>query len=581
MQQKSWFWPSLAGLILVFLTVLLGYLALTDSLTTDEKAHLPAGVSYVTLLDSRLNPEHPPLMKIFTGLSVELFTHAKLPVLDSVWQGTNQQTEFADRFVSTNQSIHHQIIVSGRLPFICLTVVFGLLLYLWLSRRYSQPIGLIGLALYAFSPTIISHGHLVTFDVPAAFGYFITLISFNAFVYMPSARRATVAGLCLGVALLIKFSALLLIPILFLSLILWLLIRRPRAPKVLIWQFLFSLLISLTVVLCVYQAVTWHYPSAKNRSDILVATEGYGHRSIISLSADLAGNRLTQPLGQYLFGAILTAHRSDSGTPSYFLGQVTNSGDHRYFPVLLATKETLPTVIVLILGLLIVLGNLMFKGKKRSTIVWSAWLEENFTVCLIGITIVAYWVLAIISPLNIGYRHVLPTIPLLIILVCQPLNQWLSTGRGDQHWLRPAIIGGLIVWGFLELMSSYPYVLNYYNELAGGPALGYRVAVDSNYDWGQDLLRLAAFVKQNKITQLKLDYFGGDEPAVYLGSTYQHWQSNMGPVSGWFAISATIRQDATGIHRSDSLIGAADQYQWLSGQRPVAQIGSIFVYHLP
>ena len=34
-----------------------------DSLTMDELAHLPAGYSYLTQKDMRLNPEHPPLIK--------------------------------------------------------------------------------------------------------------------------------------------------------------------------------------------------------------------------------------------------------------------------------------------------------------------------------------------------------------------------------------------------------------------------------------------------------------------------------------------------------------------------------------
>ena len=49
---------------------------------------------------------------------------------------------------------------------------------------------------------------------------------------------------------------------------------------------------------------------------------------------------------------------------------------------------------------------------------------------------------------------------------------------------------------------------------AGRPTAG-GVLVDSNLDWGQDLKRLAAWMRQNGITRVKLSYFGSADPSYY------------------------------------------------------------------
>ncbi|HIP50327.1 MAG TPA: hypothetical protein EYG99_02655, partial [Candidatus Pacebacteria bacterium] len=45
-------------------------LAWTDSLTFDEVAHISAGYTYAKAHDYRLNPEHPPLLKVLSGIAI-------------------------------------------------------------------------------------------------------------------------------------------------------------------------------------------------------------------------------------------------------------------------------------------------------------------------------------------------------------------------------------------------------------------------------------------------------------------------------------------------------------------------------
>ena len=53
----------IAAGLLIFIFLMAFFSMRDDSATMDEVAHLPAGYSYLTQKDMRLNPEHPPLMK--------------------------------------------------------------------------------------------------------------------------------------------------------------------------------------------------------------------------------------------------------------------------------------------------------------------------------------------------------------------------------------------------------------------------------------------------------------------------------------------------------------------------------------
>src|SRR6266516_105459 len=56
-----------AAALVAFIVLALGDL-LSASPTSDETAHLVAGYSYLVAHDYRLNPEHPPLAKMFAAL---------------------------------------------------------------------------------------------------------------------------------------------------------------------------------------------------------------------------------------------------------------------------------------------------------------------------------------------------------------------------------------------------------------------------------------------------------------------------------------------------------------------------------
>ena len=68
------------------------------------------------------------------------------------------------------------------------------------------------LSLFAFSPSFLAHGHLVTTDVASAFGMLVAMYFWLEFLKQPTKGAIGKAGVALALALLFKFSAVLLLP---------------------------------------------------------------------------------------------------------------------------------------------------------------------------------------------------------------------------------------------------------------------------------------------------------------------------------------------------------------------------------
>ena len=154
--------------------------------------------------------------------------------------------------------------------------------------------------------------------------------------------------------------------------------------------------------------------------------------------------------------------------------------------------------------------------------------------------------------------------------------------------IKAAILAAVLVWYLVSSLIAYPHFLSYYNLITGGTSFGYKYVTDSNYDWGQDLKRLAVWAKENLPPEEKIavDYFGGSNPKYYLGDQMEYWWSAKGtPVTDgikWLAISINTVQSAKGKLAANQIRRPEDEYQWLNEPyKPFARAGtSIFIYKL-
>ncbi|MDO8663839.1 MAG: glycosyltransferase family 39 protein, partial [Candidatus Wildermuthbacteria bacterium] len=508
-------------LLFVFLITLFSVKG--DSLTMDELAHLPAGYSYLTQKDMRLNPEHPPLIKDLAAIPLLFIKDIHFPSDIKAWKDDiNGQWDFGNNFLFKSGNPADKMIFAGRIPMILLLLLLGFYIFKIAKEFFGNKTALLSLFLFSFSPTLLAHGRLVTTDVGAAFGVVLATYYFLKSLRNPTFKNIILAGLAFGVAELLKFSLILLVPFfIFLGIIYW------RRIKVLISVFgIGAILIGL-----VYQYHIWNYPSTRQVSDAKLTLASFQSRPVADLLVWMADKPVLRPYAQYGLGLAMVLQRTAGGNTTYFFGEVSSTAWKKYFPTVYLIKEPLAFHILTLLALIFAVW-----GIKRFR------LKQHFPVFAMLSFIGIYWVTSMTSNLNIGVRHLLPIFPFAIILVSAAIARLL---KEPYLKLRYAALGILILWQAITVIKVYPSFLAYFNELAGGPSNGYKYVADSNLDWGQDLKKLKKWIDENPPAggQVYLDYFGGADTKYYFKEKYAPWWGDRNPAElpkgSYLAVSAT------------------------------------------
>ena len=92
-------------------------------------------------------------------------------------------------------------------------VALGLLVFAWSRRLFGDGGGLLSLALFATSPTLLAHGRMLTSDMSAALGLLGCAALLWWLLQRPSAPRVLICGLAVGALLTCKLSGVLVVPI--------------------------------------------------------------------------------------------------------------------------------------------------------------------------------------------------------------------------------------------------------------------------------------------------------------------------------------------------------------------------------
>lgn len=570
------------GLLVLMLG--LAFFSIKDRANTmDELAHTPAGYSYIIKQDMRLNPEHPPLLKDLAGLSVLIGSKiTKTPIYfpdqTKSWQeDLNGQWDFGRELLFRNNNDADNIIFFARLPMLLIMLVLGWYVFRWAREAYGNKAGLLALFLYSLSPTFLAHGRLVTTDVGAAAAFFISIYYLVKWLKEPTRKNMVIAGLVFGLALLTKFSLVLLIPYFIFIVFVWVLINNPlknpwfyRLFKAGIGLLLIGL-IGMALVWPVYQFHTWNYPVERQLADAQANLKTYGGRWLADPVIWMSDKPILRPYGQFFTGLLMVIQRAAGGNTTYFLGEISNQAWSYYFPVVFLIKIPLAFLILILLAI----SRLTIKTDSQNQT-----LVKLTKFSLISFLIL-YWFTSIRSNLNIGIRHILPTFPVLYILVSGQISKVLEK---DKKIIK-ILVTILLLWYGLGTINAYPNFISYFNESVGGSSQGYKYVTDSNLDWGQDLKQLAQFVEENNIEMIYIDYFGGDDLDYRFGNKYQTWWGDRNPndlpSNGWLAVSATFLQGGNGktVHGYNE---KTDYYNWLNQYEPVEVINnSIFIYQIP
>lgn len=582
----------LAAILLLFVFVITVSSIADDSLTMDELAHLPAGYSYLTQKDMRLNPEHPPLVKDLSAIPLLFINGIKFPSDIKAWtEDINGQWEFGNYFLFKTGNPAQTMIFWARIPMILILILAGFYIFRWAREIFGNEAGLLALFLFSFSPTFLAHGRLVTTDVGAATGALISTYYFIKFLKDSSRKNLIKSGISLGLAELAKFSLILLIPFFGITAIAWAIAKSKGAKetiknvgKYVGYCFLIGL-VALIPIWIVYQYHTWGYPAERQVSDTSYTLKSFGSQALVNMVVFMADKPILRPIAQYLLGLFMVLQRASGGNTGYFMGQISAAGWKLYFPMVYLIKETLIFHIFSLIAVIYAI-YLGIKNTRHSLNSFkyriSQWIKIHIAELSALLFIIIYWTTSLKSNLNIGVRHLLPAFPFTIIIISGFIVMFLKNQHMEK--IKKAVFALLIVFQAYSVLSVYPYFLAYFNEAVGGPSQGYKYVVDSNLDWGQDLKRLNQWAEKNGVDKIYLNYFGGSDTEYYLGDKYIYWDGlntkDKMTESKYLAVSATLLQGGKG-EPVEGFTEPYGYYRWLGKYQPAAIIGnSIFVFHI-
>jgi hypothetical protein len=463
---------------------------------------------------------HPPLSYYLHGIPLLLAgldTSGFVPTSDFLERGRTD-TERGRALLASDANRGDRLLIASRLVMVAVGVLLGGFVYAWSHALYGPRAAMLAVFLYAFCPNVLAHTRLITPDIAVSAFSFVTVYLLWRFLREGRLRHALAGGICLGLALLSKYSGALLVPVAVALMLLW---RTARGP------------------------VDLRGCAAFLGIGLVVLWLGYG----MQIEPWFAGIAFQQAHARF-------------GNASFLMGEHSTEGWWHYFLVALAIKTPLATL-ALVGAALVRLGLRARRG---------AWVDEAFLL-LPALAVLGFFSL---NHQSIGLRYVLPILPFLFVLGGEVARAAVGRTPATGFVLAMAAWLGVASW------SIHPHYLAYFNEAIGGPRNGYRYLVDSNLDWGQDLKGLKRFMDERGIDEIALSYFGTDSPARYgiayrwLPSyvlANPDPEGRVAPLKGWVAISATNLQ---GVYFPDPTL-----FEGLARRRPDATIGhSIFVYRL-
>ncbi len=524
----------------------------------DEFVHVPVGYAQARYGLFNLESANPPLIRMIFGYPIRyyspiLYWGEKLPTIDYL--------PYSYMFQADNAALYHTMIVTSRFVVLALSLLLAYLVYRWAREEYGDRAGLFALVLCLFNPNILAHGTAATLDIGLALSWLGVLYCLKKYMDHPTWFRLILIGILLGLAETAKFTSLLL----FLIIPLILLLDSDFQKKITSKKFIFHAMTVLVICLVVMNSVYSFHRSFTPLGE-------YKFRfALFQQVGSLIPASTPIPLPFYYLSGVDNQLTETAKYPSYLNGHFSYTGFWSYYLEAFVIKN--PVAFLIFLGWVLYLLFLTVKGgvgkfgrERPPTFPTLRKLSRSELIWMMsaGILILFF---SYSRMKNIGLRYILPAFPFLFMLCGKVISQ---------RWDKKILLSLLLVWYIGSTLYVCPQYLGYYNELVGGSGNGYKYLLDSNTDWGQDFIRLKAYMTKHGMQKIWFAPSVPGDPKIY-GINFEHAPEE--PVSGIVAISVNV-DPYRGFRGPDPT--KRERYGWLNQYPPTARIGSsIFIYDVP
>ena len=465
------------------------------SQTFDESAHMYSGMEYWQHGDFGVNPEHPPLVKLLATLPLLNLGIKVSPPPDMFFR---YASGFGGvQFLYSNDA--ERLMFRSRLAASLLTLLLAILVFAAGREMFGAESALLSLLILVFEPNILANGALVTTDIGATCGIFAAIYFFYRYAKKRTVGRLITCGIVAGLALATKHSALFVFPLFVLFAIMELFLQpstsqsgstpQPRLSQAAQWVG------SVAVICLVSVAVLWSFygfryharPGALQMNPPLeVYVQGLSHPWQARATITLSHSHLLPE--SYVYGFSDLEIISEQGRPTFILGKLYGSGRWFYFPAAFLIKSTLGFLLLLIL--------LIFAKNLRG-------VEKRREVLYIALPASIYFGITLISRLDLGFRHLLPVFPFLIVLISAGAWGLIQQSRSWAY-----VVAVLLLMHIASSVHAFPYYLSYSNEAWGGPKNTHKFMSDASVGWGSSLKAVREYIAARHITNCWFAYSG-------------------------------------------------------------------------
>jgi hypothetical protein len=440
-----------------------------DSFTVDEAYHIGAGVSYVRTGDFRLNPEHPPLVKLWVGAIVSALGYDSSPIRPLVDKNDERD------FVETDVYFKNDPEVIQTETRVAMFAFNGILLFIFglAVRRLFGELPAIGTMVFlAIDPTVAAHMPVAMTDLPVALLSATTiLLCFNAFRTLRPTDIVS-CGVCLGLTLGTKHSAIVTfaaVGLIGVVAALWPASGVSRGHRIRgLAAVLAVVILAMSVLWSLYlfrfiespasADEQFNRPTAEKVSDVRSPL----YRSGLNLM--LRAHLFPRP---YIWGLADTIRAGAEGRVNTVLafGKLYYSkGPNYYFPGVIASKLPIGLILIVLIGGVLIVFRKIPVGFEAPLLAMAGFAGLFLLVLLSGST---YG----------GVRHAMPIFPFLAIVASMAIYGAVKY----RSWLLRTVVGLTL----LMAVVSAVFVMRpweYFNEAAGGPGKAYLYFNDEGVD---------------------------------------------------------------------------------------------------